>query len=455
MRLLHSVFLVGCLAAVASGDFVHLADGTVLEGDVKRTDDGWLLIGATGKMTTLTMDQVKSIQMTPSTKPAAMMDRLLSLRRAMDNVSDASTAIDRYQKFIDQTTDETTVKAAQADLATWKQRQDQGMVKFGNQWIAPGDKSKIQEQSLALAAQARDFIRQGRLKEADPILQQAIATDPGCASAHYLRGLVLYRQDQFSAARKEFEATLALVPDHVPTLNNLAIVIDKQNQIPGALNQYDRAMIVSPQDRWILTNVAEVLQSLPADIRKNEIARRVQKRFDEQIGQLETKLAAQGLYRWGATWVNAAELDKLKAVEAANKSKLDALSVDFDAAQADITRVTQSILDNSNTLHRIESESVRYDANGQLIRLAYPPVYYEIVRDNQRLNADRTADVTKMEQIRTAAKAIQEQMPTPQYTGVQQIIGIEGTPVVTIATASALAPNTTPATPPTTQPAPQ
>jgi len=272
--------------------------------------------------------------------------------------------------------------------------------------------------------------------------------DPGCASAHYLRGLLMFRQDQLPGARKEFETTLSLVPDHVPTLNNLAVVMSRQNQTPAALNQYDRAMIVSPSDRWVLTNVAEVLYSIPEEMRKNDIVRRAQRRFDSQIVTLEDRLAADGLYRWGATWVNAADLEKLKAVETANKAKLDALAVDFDAVQADMTRITQSITDNQSTLRRIESESVRYDANGQLIRLAYPPVYYEIVRDNQKLTAERAADITKLEQIRTQAKAIQNKLPTPRYTGVQQIVGVEGAPIVAIAAGPTTAPTTSPSTQP-------
>ncbi len=447
-RFATSALLLGCLASLATADVVQLTNGMTIEGDVKKSNDGYVVIGATGKMTNLRADEVQSISISPSTRPAVVMERLASLRRAMENASDINTILDRYQKFIDQAPDEASRKAATEDLAVWKQRQDQGLVKFGNRWIVPADRAKIQEQALALASQGREFMKQGRLKEADPVLNQAIATDPGCASAYYLRGLLLYRQDQLPAARKAFETTIALVPDHVPTLNNLAIVIYRQNQIPGALNQFDRAMISSPQDKWVLTNVAEALEALPPELKKNDIVRRVQRRFDEQIVPLEAKLAATGLYRWGATWVNATDLEKLKAIESANKAKLDALSVDFDAVQADMTRITQSIADNQGALRRIEAESVRYDSNGQAIRVAYPPVYYEIVRDNQKLTAERATDITKLEQLRVQAKAIQAKLPTPRYTGVQQLNGVEGAPTVAIAADPATQPSKQPSTQP-------
>src|SRR3569623_1702571 len=144
-RFLPSTLLLGCLASIAAGDVVKLTNGTSLEGDVKKNNDGFVVIGSTGIMTTLRADEVQSIVISPSTRPSAVMERLASLRRAMDNVNDVSTIIDRYQRFIDQSPDDASRKAAQDDLAMWKQRQDQGLIKFGNQWIAAGDKAKIQE----------------------------------------------------------------------------------------------------------------------------------------------------------------------------------------------------------------------------------------------------------------------------------------------------------------------
>lgn len=435
----------------ASADVLHLKDGTSLEGDVKRNNDGWVVISNAGKMTYVTPEQLKSIQMTPATNPSAATERLTSLRRSVDNMTDLKLIIDRYTRFLDTAGDDNIKAIAEEDLAKWKQRQQQGMVKLGTQWIAPSEKARVQEEALGLANQGREYVKQGRLKEADPLLQQAIAVDPGCASAHYLRGLVLLRQDQFPAARKHFEATLQLVPDHVPTLNNLAITISRQNQVVASLNPYDRAMMAAPGDRWVLTNVAEVLESLPDEARRSDIARKVQRRFDEQIVQLEATLANEGLYRWGATWVNADELQRLRAIEQEHKAKLDAMAVDYDALQAGVTRIDQQILDNQATMRRIEAESVRYDFDGRPVRLAYPPVYYELQRDNQRMTNQRAGEIRKMEQLRTAARTLQRQLPTPKFTGTQQVMGIEGTPLVAIEH-SANTPATQPAV--SIQPAP-
>src|SRR5690606_9331331 len=125
-------------------------------------------------------------------------------------------------------------------------------------------------------------------------------------------GVVYYRQDQLVPARRAFESVNASIPDHGPTLNNLAVILWRQNQHIGSLNYYDQAMIAAPADREILNNVAEALNALPANYRDNASAKRVLRRFQEQDVQLQAELAKSGLYRWGAAWVNQEQLEELK-----------------------------------------------------------------------------------------------------------------------------------------------
>jgi tetratricopeptide (TPR) repeat protein len=450
MKRLTSVLLLGLLAAVpAMADTVFLNDGTKLEGDVKKNNEGWVVIGDTGKMTYDRPDQVKSIQMAPATGPSAVQDRITTLRRSVENVSDLKTIIDRYEKFIATAPDPESKKMAILDLADWHAKQDRGMVKLGNQWVDAAEKAKVQEQSLALAAQARDYMKQGRLKEADPILQQAITTDPNNASAHYLRGILLYRQDQFPQARKEFETTLNLVPDHGPTLNNLAVTLYQQQQMGAAFHQFDRAMVVAPNDKLLMTNVAEALDA-QRDLQKNSDSyRRAARRFDTTIVALDARQAQDGQYRWGSGWVSAADLEKLKAAEQANKQKLDELAVEFDATQARVTQIDQNIDDNNQDMQRMERDRLRYDSAGRLVQTQLPSTYYRKSDQNQTLLAQRAQEITKLEKIRTQARAIERQLPVPRFTGQLQLYGPEGTPIVPVVDVPT---KSTPTTAPSTQP---
>src|SRR5690348_1308614 len=103
-----SLLLVGGLALViltppgAFADVVHLKDGTRLEGEIKRADDGWLVTGEDGKPRFVAGSRVASIEAKPKTDAATADERLASLRRAMDNATDLRQIIDRYRAFVTQ-----------------------------------------------------------------------------------------------------------------------------------------------------------------------------------------------------------------------------------------------------------------------------------------------------------------------------------------------------------------
>lgn len=449
MQRLPLILLIGLLGvSPAVADIIYLNDGSKLEGDLKRNNDGWVVIGPTGSLTYVKTADIKSIQMTPATNPSANEERIKTLRRSVENLSDLNVIIDRYERFIATAPDPDSKAQAVLDLAEWNARRDRGMVKFGNQWIDAADKAKVQEESLAITAQARDYMKQGRLKEAEPILDQALKIDPGNASAMYLKGVLAFRQDQFPQARRAFEDTLKLVPDHAPTLNNLAVTLQRQNQIGASFHHYDRAMMVAPENRTLLTNVAEALE-LHRELKTfPDSMRRAAKRFDETMAALETKLAREGLYRWGAGWVTSEDLDKLRAAEQANKAKLDELAVDFDATQARITQIDQNIQDNNMDMQRMQRDTLRYDVAGRVVRTELPSTYYRLREENQRLLSQRAQEIAKLEKIRTQARAIERNLPVPRYTGQQQLIGPEGTPLVPVVD---VPPQPPPSTGPSTQ----
>src|SRR5437867_11069427 len=98
---------VGALASSVlplRADVIYLKDGTKLEGDVKRRDDGWVVFSK-GKITPVLPEQVQSIELTPPSDagPKEAAERLASLRRSVEGVTDIREIISRYQRFIEQT----------------------------------------------------------------------------------------------------------------------------------------------------------------------------------------------------------------------------------------------------------------------------------------------------------------------------------------------------------------
>jgi Flp pilus assembly protein TadD len=437
---LSALLLSLLITASCLGDTIVLKDGTRVEGDVKRTPEGWTITTADGKTRTVPAGGVKSIELGAGPKGSQQAaEGLASLRRSVDALSDIGQIIDRYQRFIENAKDPKVAADAQADLAGWREKRDKGMIKHGTKWVMPDEVAAMAAKATAEAQDARELIRQNRLKEADQAIQQALADDPLNPAALYLRGVALYRQDKVADARKAFEAVNAALPGHAPTLNNLAVLLWRQNQQAGALNYYDQAMQAQPVNKFILNNVAEALGAMPDDQRKSNTIAKALRRFSEQDLLLQQQMAQQGLYRWGGTWVDQRQLDELKAAEKQVRDKLDSMQQDFDSTKSRITQIDAEVRTNEASMADMQSRSVFLDKDGHYITFPLPQQYYELQRQNAQLRAEQQQLKNKLTSMQDEAKRVQQQVPVPRFTGVQQLVGVEGTP-----TPQDLAPTTGP-----------
>ena len=414
-----------------SAEIVNLSDGTQVEGKIHKTGDGWTVTKSDGTVVTVSADKVVSIEASVNTSPGSVAnDRLESLRRVADHSVDVQDIINRYQKFIAQSGDVSVASEAQKDLAVWQDRQEKKMVKLGDQWITPGERERRRAAAETEAAPARDMIANYRYKDAGKLLQQAILDDPQSAPALYLQGVLLYKQDQVSQSRRSFESVIKLVPDHAPTLNNLAVIAWRQKSFVIAMNFYDQAMMSAPVAKEVLDNVAEALNVVPSENQAAPVVLQAVKLFAEQDTTLQKVAAAQGMYRWGATWVTAKELEELKADEARVKQQLAALQLQIDAVQQKVTQIGDAINQNQVQMDRLSAQSVIIDRNGNTIQLPLPDQYYALKRDNDALTAQRQPLLQQQNDLRNRSRDVQSQIPVPKFTGVQQIIGVDGMPVI-------------------------
>src|SRR6266545_3873945 len=207
--------LACCVPLFVHADLVHLKNGTTLNGVVKKTPEGWTVTSSDGKVTAVSSDAVKSISFIGRGALNKADDKLASLRRAVENVSDLKQIIERYKHFI--ATNPDAADEARRDLALWQDRLDRGLVKIGNEWVTPQQRDQLQEQSIAAVDDIRKLIKAGRLNEAEPALQKALVNSPQNPALLFLKGLLLYRQDQLLNSRKAFEAAKQQLSDHGPT----------------------------------------------------------------------------------------------------------------------------------------------------------------------------------------------------------------------------------------------
>jgi hypothetical protein len=188
-------------------------------------------------------------------------------------------------------------------------------------------------------------------------------------------------------------------------------------------------MLASPNDRFILDNLAEALNALPEEHRGNAATKKVVRHFNEQDLALAAKMKEQGLYRWGATWVPASDLERLQAAEREIRATLDRMSADYDAITARLQVLDDEVARTKKVMKRMEADSYGRDAEGRLIRYPLPRSYYDYVRDLSALSAERAARVAEQDRMRKQARQIQQRLPIPRYTGVQRMVDAEGAPL--------------------------
>jgi len=447
-----SFLLIVAMSAAVYGDAIVLKDGSRVTGDIKKGDSGYVITQADGKIEVVPFDVVKSLELqSANAPPDAARENLASLRRSIEHDDNLYRIIGRYQQFIKSNGSSDVAEQAKQDLAIWQQRKDAGMSKYGALWVTDADKAKLKEKTLQTADAARRLIKAEHFNEADSLLNQVLSEDPRLPTALYLRGLLQYRVEQLPPARKSFETVNLLVPNHTPTLNNLGIVLARQNQVSASLGMFDAAMLSSPRNRLVLDNVAEMLNALPDEQRANPAAQKVARHFTEQDVDLQKQLAPQGLHRWGSTWVTTDELESLKAAERAVKDKLDQLSANFDAVKGEIANIDRDIDDNDRSMHRLEASSYVRDVNGNIYQSTLPSTYYQLQDDSTKLHHQRDDAYAKLNQLRSQARQVNQELPVPKYTGMQHMFDADSAP--TIAPPGAVMPASQVTASPTTQPA--
>src|SRR2546423_6001320 len=400
-----SILLVAFLCSCVCADVVLLKDGTRVEGDVKRGESGYDVTTADGKVTHVSSGEIQSIQLGKSSSAGSATDKLASLKRSVEAMDDLNKIIARYNDFIQQNKNTPAATQAQNDLALWQDRFDKRMVKVAGQWVTPEEQEQLVAKSGDIIKQAYDLMKANKLKEAEPVVKQALDVDPTNPVANYLNGVLLFRSDKLVPARKSFETVHAQLPADAATLNNLAVIAWRQNQFINALGFYAEAMLAMPANKEIINNVAEALAALKDEIRKHPVAQRASRLFVEQETQLETTMAQYGWYRWGSMWLDKNQLDELKKNEKEVKDKIDDLQKQFDDQQKKFRDNLDRITKDDQLMRDIDASMTYIDPKtGQAYRtMNYPQSYLDANRDRQTAQAENETINKNLDQLREAA----------------------------------------------------
>lgn len=463
MRPLAILAAAALLAAPLAADVVTLRNGTTVEGKLDKTDGGWTITAPDGRSIFVESAEVASVRFTageaepldPAGQPAPPIEtvaesRLQSLRRAVANVADPNEVVRRYMRFVEQVKTTPAVQdEAKADLAIWQGRIDQKMVRVGGDWITPADRRQRAVNALQASLRARDFLKQDRPKEAADVLNAALKVDPENVSALYLQSILLLDAGQLPQARAVLEKVDSLAPRHAPTLYDLGVVNYRQNQRMRAAKYFADALAAAPVNRQLLDGVAEVLDALPPEERQKPPAKTLAAEFARQDAVLASQLAAQGLVRWGSTFVTADKKKQIDAVQEKIDVRLTDLQRDFDLTQEAVKRTDDDLTATQATMRRMEGDTLITDADGRVFRRPLPPAYYDLQRDVLRLQREKQDSTARIDALRAEAKKERAKQPFPPFTGKIEPVREDGLPVLLppgVDVNEALKPSTSPAT---------
>ncbi|MDB5327046.1 MAG: hypothetical protein JWM57_2615, partial [Phycisphaerales bacterium] len=404
-----------------------------------------------GQVKTLTPHDVKSIELEGNrARPDKAAAGLKSLQRSVEFSDDVAKIIQRYRVFIEQTKDPVVVKQAKADLSVWQDRQDRHLVKVGRQWIAADQRDELQKQWRHNAEQARLLMKDSRDREAAKLIDETIDQDPQNAAALYLRGVLADKRQDVPEAKKAYLAVQQVLPQHAPTLLNLALVLAKQKQWPAASVALEQSLQAAPVTQALLDTTAEFINLSPPESRRGAAAQKLFRAFLDQDARLQKIMAEKHLYRWGSTWINQADHERLQQKNDEGQQKITAIQNEFDAAQQQLAKIDMQVAADQRTMREIEQRSYVSMADGSIIRTPFPRQYYTLQSDIVELKAQRKESEDKLEPLRAQARDTQQALPAPTYTGVLISINEDGVPLPALPGDTA-APATAPAEP-STQP---
>ena len=424
MRIRPFASMLLCLCSVGWADTIRLNNGKTVEGELRWADKGWEVRLANGQVITVPESEVASVEIgagkgTGKQSPA---ERLVLLRKSVDMQGEVSITIKRYEMFLKDPANAAAVKDAQADLDLWKSRLAAGFARVGGKWLDKVQLTQLDAKNAARVGQAKAMLKQGRQTDAGSKLDTILAEDPEHVGALYLKAIVFTNQNQAGQARKSFEQVIALRPDHGPTLNNAAVMQWRTRGYPQAMLNMDKAMVVMPLTPRIHDNVAEALNDLPREVRNSTATKRLTRRYTETEPELERLMARSGWYRWGSTWVQEKELERLKAQEIEVKGKLVESARDVEDTLGVIDRIDALIEADNRAISAIEAGVLVRDSNGNVVRLAYPPGYFQFLRDVDRLSVDRKTALRKLDGLHREAEQVRSQLAVAPYSGQMRLM---------------------------------
>jgi Flp pilus assembly protein TadD len=108
------------------------------------------------------------------------------------------------------------------------------------------------------ALEVRLLLTLQRNQEALKSAEAALSLEPNNPNLIYQRGAAYLAIRNFNGAEDDFRRTLAIAPQHIAAMNDLAVLLIQRNRKPEAQQLLERVLQLSPQDPTAAANLAQI-----------------------------------------------------------------------------------------------------------------------------------------------------------------------------------------------------
>ena len=280
--------LVFGLTGYALADRVTLKDGTVLEGTVIKTPNGYWIKGEDGTRRQLAETDVLKVERGsfPSSGSgpsighagggtiAPHVGNLASTKQRADEAETPLAAVTIWQQFIDSKPGADDLKSAQDEQAKWKKLQKEGAEKIKGKWVGGEERKAIVEKSRRLHNEGIALFRNNQTVQAVKKLEEAQRVYPNSFPSAFWLGYLSMLQAKGDRAMNEkainyFNEALRLKPTSPEALANLGLCqIYKRDYQQAVMTLYKA--VQNGDTKEIAEDLITAISYLPASQHRTE-----------------------------------------------------------------------------------------------------------------------------------------------------------------------------------------
>jgi S1-C subfamily serine protease len=206
----------------------------------------------------------------------AAKNRAKSIEADAQQCKKADEALLIYKMFFsDSETTEDEKKEAQPRLEYWEQATKDELVHVGKKWIKKDEADQLKAEADKLVAEAVELLNVKSYSQADAKLEKAAKIYPDHLESLFLLGVGAFLNDDLKGAEKRFAQCLSRAPNHAPLLNNVAVVEVLNKRFDRAVNHWEKAASIDPDNATLVQNLGRFLSD--ADPAKKKQAAKIDK----------------------------------------------------------------------------------------------------------------------------------------------------------------------------------